>query len=388
MRILFVTQVVLDRPFGGPRHVTAVAREWARAGHAVTLLAPGGDLPADGVHRVRPWPWLRPGVGLEAAQAALVLREVARVRPDVAYVRISPSTLFGPTALAAVHVPVVLELNGRVLDELSTLGRSRAAVAVVAANLRRIVRRARAVVAVEAKIARHAREALGADRVVVVENGADLDIAHPGDRERARRVLGLNLETPVVAFCGTFVPELRLDVLFDAMALLPGVELVMAGGGPQADRVRRAAAASDRIRWFGVVSHPRAISILHAADVCVNVRDGDLGMKALEYAAVGRRFVAFDVERSSRLDTLYPDHRAAFWVSARTPAALAAGLRAALAEEAAGPLPAMAVEQARRQVGWDRTAARIARVLEDARAPSDCGPRRRPLRPGPRRSGA
>lgn len=347
--------------------MTAVAREWVRAGHTVTLLAPGVDPPVGGVRRIRPWSRLRPGVGLEAAQAGLVLREAARTRPDVAYVRISPSTLFGPAALAAVNVPVVLELNGRVLDELSQLGRPRAAIAMVAANLRRIVRHARVVVAVEAKIARHAREALGADRVVVVENGADLDVARPGDRGIARRALGLDPEVPTVAFCGTFVPELRLDVLFEAMARLPGVQLVLAGGGPQAERVCRAVRESDRVRWFGVVSHPRAVSILHAADVCVNVRDGDLGMKALEYAAVGRRFVAFDVERSSRLDALYPGHRAAFWVTARTADGLAAGLRAALDEEASsGPLPPSAVERARRQVGWDRTAGRIVAVLEEA----------------------
>ena len=330
-------------------------------------MAPGSDVPESGTQRVRSWSWLRPGVGLEIAQTGLVLREVAKVRPDVAYVRISPSTSFVPAAFRVVRVPFVLELNGRVLAELTEMGRPRSAIAVVAANLRHIIRHARAVVAVEAKIARHAEEALGAERVVVIENGADLDVAVPGDRMAARRTWGLDAQAAVIAFCGTFVPELRLDLLFDAVRLLPEVQLVVAGGGPQVERVRREAACSPRVHWLGVLPHARAISLLQAADVCVNVRDGDLGMKGLEYAAVGRRFVAFDVERSARLDGLYPGHRVAFWVSERSPQALAEALRRALDEEhAAGPLPAAAIARARARVGWDRTAAGIAAVLEEA----------------------
>ncbi|MCK6552290.1 glycosyltransferase, partial [Myxococcota bacterium] len=66
MKILFVTQVVVDRPHGGPRHVLAVARELAALGHDVTLLAPGDEPPVPGVKRLRPaaaWPSWIPRLG-------------------------------------------------------------------------------------------------------------------------------------------------------------------------------------------------------------------------------------------------------------------------------------------------------------------------------------
>src|SRR5262249_43245467 len=157
-----------------------------------------------------------------------------------------------------------------------------------------VVGLARAVVAVEAKIGRHAESALGARRVVVIENGADLDRATPGDRKDARRTLGLESDGRYLGFTGTLVPEQRIDLLLEAQAGLPGVSLLVAGGGPQAEKLEQARRTSGaRIVALGVVPHDRAVLAIRASDVCVNVRDGDLGMKCLEYAAIGRRLVTF-----------------------------------------------------------------------------------------------
>lgn len=384
MKILFVTQVVVDRPHGGPRHVLAVARELAALGHDVTLLAPGDEPPVPGVKRLRPaaaWPsWIPrlggtaigPGLRLEALQAARVAEHVRRDRPDVAYVRISATSSLVPATLAALGVPYVLELNGRILAELRELGRSAAAIAAVEAALVPVFAGARAVVAVEDKIGRHAKDELGARNVVVIENGADLSAATPGDRAEARRALGLDPAGRYVAFTGTLVPELRLDLLFDALGALPGVALVAAGGGPQEARLAEAARASTPehpIVALGVVPHATAIAVIRAADVCINVRDGDLGMKCLEYAAVGRRIVTLRLEGTERLEALYPGLDAIHLVDERSGPAIARAITAALdAEARLGPLPAAEIERARSTLGWDQTARRISAVLDAARA--------------------
>jgi glycosyltransferase involved in cell wall biosynthesis len=99
----------------------------------------------------------------------------------------------------------------------------------------------------------------------------------------------------------------------------------------------------------------------------VNVRDGDLGMKCFEYAAVGRRFVTFELEGTERLARLYPGLEAVHLVKERSVDAFARALRAALdAEQRLGPLPLAAVEEARKTIGWDQTARRISAVLEAA----------------------
>ncbi len=368
MRIVFVTQVMLSRPFGGARHVLAVAAEWAELGHDVTLVAPGLESnPNAKVRRVRPPAHLKPGARLEMALAGLATQQVVLRRPDVAYVRISATSSVVPMALKLARIPVVLELNGRILVEMHQLGRSKAAIAVVQSTLRIVVASAKALVAVEAKIGRHATEALGAHTVHVIENGADIRNATPGDRAQARKALQLPKDAQIIAFAGTLVPELRLDLLLGALELLPEAHLVVAGDGP-AMPVLSAAQSKlpKRLHLLGSRSHADAVNLLRAADVCVNVRDGDMGMKCLEYAALGRRFVAFEVEGAQRLTGLYPKTRAAFLVESRSAGALAEALSRALQAEAAGALPKQEVDAARALVGWDRTAGEIAKVLGQA----------------------
>lgn len=364
MKILFATQVELDRPYGGARHVSAVARELAKLGHQITLLAPGlEDAPAN-VHRVRPPRGIGPGAKMEAILAALAVRALATQRFDVAYVRVSASSSLIPLAIAARGVPLVLELNGRILEEMHKLGRPPPAIALTRRSLRTLSRIAKAWVAVEPKIARHAEEALGARNVQVIENGADLDAATPGDRDAAKRALGLDPAARYVAFTGTLVPEQRFDLLLEAHAQQDAFSLLIAGGGAQAKKLEEAAKNRPGIVLLGSVPHAGAIDALRAAHVCINVRDGDLGMKCFEYAAVGRRFVAFRYDGTERLEALYPNEEAVHLVEERSAGGLARGIEAALdAEARLGPIPAEAIARARATIGWDHTAKKIAEVL-------------------------
>jgi glycosyltransferase involved in cell wall biosynthesis len=372
MRILFVTQVMLDRPFGAPRHVLAVARELARLGHDVTLVAPG-RASAPGVRRVHPPASLAAGARMEAALAALVFAEMVRSRPDVAYVRLSASSSLVPLACRVARLPYVVELNGRILDELAHLGRPEPVIELVRASLAAAIRGARALVAVSEKIGRHAVEALGAREASIIPNGADLDAATPGDRDRAKAALGLPSEIRLVTMVGSLAPELRLDLLAEAHRKLSGTGLLVVGDGPGATFVQAMRAAtrpSSPVIFFGPRPHAEAILAIRAAHACVNVRDGDLGMRGLEYAAVGRRQVAFEVEDSDRIADLYPeDLRAVILVRERSAPALRRAIEVALdAEAVLGPLPGDAVERARARIGWGHTAAQIAAVLEAARA--------------------
>ncbi len=360
-----VTQVRMDQPHGGPRHVAAVARELVALGHPVRLLALGQVPPIEGVEVVPFDRAMGPGARAELALAAQVMREP---RPDLAYVRISASTSAVPAAARLRGLPLMLELNGDILDELRDRGRPEPVVRAVQASLVLACRGAGAVVAASAKTGRHARDQLHAPNVVVIENGADLPVATPGDRAAARRALGLEADRRYLAFAATMGPELRIDLLFDALARLPGVGLVVAGDGPKAAEIRARAlalAATNPVQMLGVVSHAQAVEVLRAADVCLNVRDGDLGMKCLEFAAIGRRFVTFELEGTDRYLPLYPGLDAVHLVRERSGAALAAAIGAALEAEAQrGSLADDAIARARGLLGWNRTAERIVEVAE------------------------
>lgn len=367
MRILYVTQVDLSRAHGGARHVIAVVKQLAALGHELLLLAPGITPELETIEHWRPPAGLSAGARMEAALSARVLEARLRWRPDVAYVRLSAASSFVPWALAASGVPFVVELNGPVTEEMAAGGASPLKLQTASALLAGVIELAADLVVVTRSIGRYAVKVLSARRVTVIENGADLEVARPGDRAEARRRLGLSEDVRLLAVVGTLAHEVRLDLLQAAHRKLPGTGLVIVGDGPKADYARamtQVARPSAPVWFLGPRPHEEAILVEQAADVCVSVRDGHVGMKVLEYAAVGRRLVAFDNEGIERLEALYPGLDAVFVVAERTPEALAKALQAALDTEAAkGPLPTDAVERARSEIGWDRTAREIAELL-------------------------
>lgn len=365
LRILYVTQVRLDQPQGAARHVIAVVRELAKLGHPVLLVAPAhGALSIPGVEVVEP-PAPKPGLRMEVAIAQLLPRVVRRFQPDVALVRLSPSGLLSPPLLSALSVPTVVELNGPTLDELSKAGRDPRLVRGLGVALRGVLRGV-PVVAVSPTLARYAQAVFGSTDVEVVENGADLEQAQPVERGQARRALGLPEGATIIAFAGSFVPEQRFDLLLAAHREFAGTLLVFAGAGAQEALIRREAEARgpDQLRYLGPLPHAQAVTLLSAADVAVDVREGHLGMKSKELLALGRRFVIFDFEGVDALARLYPEEAVVHPVKEKTVPALVRGLREALdAEARLGPVTPAARARARTHLGWDHTAVQLAQVL-------------------------
>ena len=367
MRILYVTQVMLDEPSGASRHVLSCVRELVALGHDVTLAAPGAAT-GGATRRVRPPRSLRPGLKMELALAGLCAKETLFRRPDVAYVRISASSSAVPSALSTLRIPIALELNGPVLDEMRRLGRSPAIVETARLALKQTIAMGHVLVVPQVSFGEHARDQMGARWVEHIPNGADLERAIPGDRSEAKQALGLPVEQRIAAHVGNLAPELRLDLLAHAHRKIPGLALLFVGDGAQRSVIEAMAMTtrpSSPVLFMGRRPHEEALQAIRAADVCIDARDGNLGSKSLEYAAMGRRQVAFDVEGVDRLTDLYPGLDAVHLVSERSPEALRSAIEAALeAERKHGPLPPQAVERARQQLGWNRTAAQLADLLD------------------------
>lgn len=117
-----------------------------------------------------------------------------------------------------------------------------------------------------------------ADRIDMVHNGIDVNEWRPEDRPAARRALGLPQDAVLAGFAGRFHHQKGIDVLIDALRLLPD-RWHAAFAGKNADdgsgrdyaRILRAYAeargVATRIHWVGQVPHPAAVYA--AADVIV-----------------------------------------------------------------------------------------------------------------------
>jgi phosphatidylinositol alpha-1,6-mannosyltransferase len=240
----------------------------------------------------------------------------------------------------------------------------------------RVLRGAAGVVAAGHYPAREA-EHVASDglRGVVVPPGVDVDRFRPladADRRATRQAFGLDPDRPLVLGVSRLVPRKGFDVLVDAVAGLPDVQLAIAGAGRDRARLERRAEQRGialRVRFLGRVPDDDSFPRLYAcADVfAMPCRDRWGGLEAegfgivfLEAAAAGVPAIAgrsggsheavVDGETGLVVDSRAVDVRSAL-------AALLAddGLRACMGEAARARAVA--------EFSYDRLAARLAPVV-------------------------
>ncbi|MDG4663488.1 D-inositol-3-phosphate glycosyltransferase [Mycobacterium sp. 236(2023)] len=138
-------------------------------------------------------------------------------------------------------------------------------------------------------------------RIDVVHPGVDLSTFTPGDRNAARAALGLDADARIVAFVGRIQPLKAPDVLLRAAALLPDVQVVVAGGPSGSgmatpDNLVRLATElgiTDRVTFLPPQSRDDLVRVYRAADiVAVPSHNESFGLVAVEAQACGTPVVA------------------------------------------------------------------------------------------------
>jgi D-inositol-3-phosphate glycosyltransferase len=138
-------------------------------------------------------------------------------------------------------------------------------------------------------------------QIDVAYPGVDLDVFRPGDRRAARAALGLPLGEDIVAFVGRIQPLKAPDILLRAVAKLPRVHTVVAGGPSGSGLaapdglVRLAGELGISARVTFLPPQPRAelARLFQAADlVAVPSYSESFGLVALEAQACGTPVVA------------------------------------------------------------------------------------------------
>lgn len=209
------------------------------------------------------------------------------------------------------------------------------------------------------------------DHTHVVPCGVDCDRFRPGGlaprRDGPARVLTL----------GRLVPRKGVDTVIEAMAGVPGAELVVAGGperarlddDPEVARLRRAAAkaeVSGRVTFVGRLGHEEVPALLRSADVVVSDPWYEpFGIAPLEAMACGAAVIAAAV--GGHLDTV-ADGVTGLLVPPRDPGQLADRIRYLLTEPARRrALGAAAAAHVRSRYSWVKVAAETEAIYAGLR---------------------
>lgn len=93
----------------------------------------------------------------------------------------------------------------------------------------------------------------------------ELRLGPPADQ--VRRKLGLAAEEQLAVVVARLVPQKRVRVALLGVARLPGVRVVVIGGGPLLEPLRL---EFPEVRFAGELTHPETLSWIAAADVLIN----------------------------------------------------------------------------------------------------------------------
>jgi glycosyltransferase involved in cell wall biosynthesis len=345
VRILFLAPQPFFEVRGTPLAVLHMTRALAALGHQVDLLTfPQGDeAPTDGVRHLRSLrlPVGRVKAGPSIAKMALDLPFVAeaawRLRfggYDVVHAVEEAAHLIAPFA-RLFKVPLVMDVDSSIPDQLRYSGfATRGPVLWLAEALERhALRHSAAAVTVCASLTDGVRERAPGVPVFQVEDPPLVDpqalpSAEAVDALRRQLTLG---PWPVVLYSGNFEPYQGVELLFDALALVPHTQLVLMGGSP-ADVARmkaeaRACGVGERCIFSGQ-RPPADLPVFFAlADVLASPRaqGQNTPFKIFTYLASGKPLVATRIPTHTQL----LDDTTAFLVEP-TPRGLASGILAAL----------------------------------------------------------
>lgn len=225
------------------------------------------------------------------------------------------------------------------------------------------------------------------ERITVVRNSSDSrglarDVDAISDEQRAATARRLGLRgNRVGLFLGALAPRKRLDDVIEAARevrrRVPDFELVVAGGGPDAERVGRAAAEHPWIVAVGPAFGSELAELLRLAAVVMNPHWA--GLVVVDAFAGGVPLVAASPgEHPPELDYVRSGENGLLVDAARDPAAFGAAVAKLLLDPPRLARLAAGARASREEFSAEEMAARFAGGLRDALARTDPVP----LRPG------
>ena len=239
LRVLVVAESFLPQVNGVTNSVRRVLEHLAAEGHEAELVAPTGPATYAGFRVTHArgaslpfYPDFR--IGLESA--ARLRAAMQRFRPDVVHLA-SPATLGHQAARAArsLGIPTVAVYQTDLVGFAERYAVPGGARAMESLTRRIHLGVDRTLAPSTASMAQ--LERLGVPAVARWPRGVDQELFHPGRRDESLRARLAPHGELLVGYVGRLAPEKELELLAH-VDRLPGVRLVLVGGGPEEARLK------------------------------------------------------------------------------------------------------------------------------------------------------
>ena len=289
-------------------HITEVMKNLKKEGHDVILFAPDTGRFSQYMPEIKYIPFLNipflRTITLNLYLCIYMLIYSLRFRPDIIYARRS----LLPTAVIIskiLRLPCIAEVNSIVSETKKMEEASRLRIFIYHLNEWLNNKFADKIIAVTGGIKKelHEKYKVPSDKIVVIPNGANIDLFKPMYKEKAKEELNLDKNIHYVCFVGNFSPWQGVEYLIQSAPLvlkkIPETEFLLVGYGRMNEKLSNLVektGVSDKFIFTGAVPYKKIPKYINASDVLVSpkksLKSGHSPLKLYEYMSCGKPVVA------------------------------------------------------------------------------------------------
>ncbi len=340
MNILFLTEDESNSP-GGWIHVYSTALELARLGHGVKLICKDGEAHGEitrkidngtlSIRRVKSsgrfHTILYPFQLLFYGTKYIVTRKIDIIyeRPGIVPVGFLLSKLFKKPLVIAAQGVAYYEHESKVRSQMvdskllarrmvdNKLLANKFVMAILKGITRINHKNAYRIITVTPQIKQLIciQYKINPDKIIVLSNGADINLFRPMETEIAKKLLKLDEAVQYVCFVGNLLFWQGVQYLIKSAPLVlekyPSARFLIVGDGMIKKELMNLAQQEkvfDKFLFYGAVPHEDVPTYINASEVCVctaasddkNKTTGNSGLKVFEYMACGKPVVIGNTE--------------------------------------------------------------------------------------------
>src|SRR5659263_3442 len=255
-----------------------------------------------------------PGLGSLLYQISLFFHlsiYCKKTKVDAIYARQSPFTFIPFIVSNFFKIPYFVEVNGLITDEMKMFGQSKLRITIAKLSEKLSYKRAIKIVAVTQGIKEGIMKLYNVpeEKIVVMGNGANIDLFRPIDQEKAQKELKMDKNVSYVCFVGNIAPWQGIGYLIQAAPLIllqcPNTHFLIVGDGSMKRECMQQAkelGIDDKFIFTGSVPYVKVSLYINASDICVapfvikrNMKIGLSPLKVFEYLACEKPIVSSEI---------------------------------------------------------------------------------------------
>jgi len=228
-------------------------------------------------------------------------------KPDLIYSRQNFFNISPAIISKIFKIPHIVEINGLIVDELEAINCSKIELMLAKVNERLNYHSCNKIITVTEGIKKGIIDLynIDSDKIVVINNGANIELFKPINKEKCRTELNLNLNMNYVCFVGSLAPWQGVEFLIKAapsvLTKCPNTSFIIVGDGVMKKELINLTlnlGILDKFVFTGSVPYEKVPLYINASDICIapfvsNRKASPL--KIYEYLACEKPVIASDI---------------------------------------------------------------------------------------------